>query len=206
MEQEVWRPVVGHETSHEVSNLGRVRSVSRETRVTMRQRWGVTSQRRVITGKVLKPQRRNGKHLAVSIGGRSIYVHHMVAAAFIGPRPKGFQVLHDDDDWDNNTRKNIKYGTPAHNAHDTYRNGRRPMGRNTRGGRDLTKREVAAIKALRGRVRRFLVARAFNRSVGCIAGIWNGKSWRHVAPGDLAAALKLYATFCADPDLLSPGY
>jgi hypothetical protein len=60
----------------------------------------------------------------VSIPGAKVYVHHLVAAAWHGPRPDGALVLHHDDDPLNPTAINLRYGDHAENAADRIRNRR----------------------------------------------------------------------------------
>lgn len=50
-------------------------------------------------------------------------LHHLVAEAFLGPRPEGSLVLHWDDDPTNAALSNLRYGTPSENGKDAVRNG-----------------------------------------------------------------------------------
>lgn len=59
---------------------------------------------------------RNGRYCAV-------HVHTLVARAFIGPRPKGQDVRHLDDNELNNRPSNLAYGTRKMNMADAFRNG-----------------------------------------------------------------------------------
>ena len=52
-----------------------------------------------------------------------LFVHHLVAKAFIGPRPKGQQVRHLNDILADNRLANLAYGTPLQNTADSIRNG-----------------------------------------------------------------------------------
>lgn len=61
----------------------------------------------------------------VSIAGRKHYVHDLLAAAFIGPKPPGLLVLHADDDPLHTAASNLQYGDHAATAADAKRNGRR---------------------------------------------------------------------------------
>ena len=72
---------------------------------------------------MLKPMVKRAGYLKVGIHPHQYYVHHLVALAFIGPRPDGTYVLHRDDDRTNNRLDNIYYGTPADNAVDRVKNG-----------------------------------------------------------------------------------
>lgn len=53
------------------------------------------------------------------------YTHHLVAEAFIGPRPDGLNVLHKDDDKENSHRSNLEYGTQSKNIKQAYDRGTR---------------------------------------------------------------------------------
>lgn len=51
------------------------------------------------------------------------YLHCLVAAAFIGPRPEGQQVCHNDGDPSNNEVGNLRYDTPSGNQLDRVKHG-----------------------------------------------------------------------------------
>jgi hypothetical protein len=55
-------------------------------------------------------------------------VHSLVALAFIGPRPRGLNVLHSDGVKTNNKAQNLRYATQAENHLDTLTHGRRLRG------------------------------------------------------------------------------
>lgn len=120
---EVWRPVVGNDF-YEVSNLGRVRSLDRTT-------LGRAGSERKVRGRVLA-QQTNGVYPTVVLSqygeATTELVHGLVAAAFIGPRPEGAEVLHDDGDSMNCREGNLRYGTSKENKQDTLRHGRRLFG------------------------------------------------------------------------------
>lgn len=98
---EIWKPVPGF-VKYEVSNLGRVRRCvpGRSTRI----------------GKVLKPQPKNG-YFTVLLSGPNGFkhrsVHRLVAAAFLGPCPDGYEVNHKDRVRSNNRLDNLEYMTPS---------------------------------------------------------------------------------------------
>jgi hypothetical protein len=108
---ESWRAVVGYEGAYEVSDLGRVRSLPGGLR----------------QGKVLKPVSAGRGYLSVTpcIEGvaRKIYVHHAVAAAFIGPRPDGLDVCHGNGDLLDNRPDNLRYDTVNGNMRDAIAHG-----------------------------------------------------------------------------------
>ncbi|UAK58596.1 HNH endonuclease [Mycolicibacterium smegmatis] len=67
------------------------------------------------------------RYVSLSKAGdkKQFYVHHLVAAEFIGPRPDGMVIMHLDDDTLNNNVDNLKYGTQAENIRHSFRDGRR---------------------------------------------------------------------------------
>lgn len=80
---------------------------------------------------MLRSSQRNAAapYLAVSLSaalgqsGRTISVHSVVCAAFIGPRPDGLVARHVNGDARDNRLVNLEYGTPAQNTADSIRHG-----------------------------------------------------------------------------------
>ena len=108
---EEWRPVVGYEELYEVSDLGRVRSVPRKG----------------TSGQILKPYVGNRGYLTVnpSINGRNhtMPIHHVVALAFLGPRPFGAQIRHLNGDRTDPHLSNLSYGSQSENQLDSVQHG-----------------------------------------------------------------------------------
>lgn len=106
---EEWRPVPGLE-HFLVSSLGNVmHAKNRKLRATCIDKGGYPR-----VG-LTKP------------GGSKVYkVHHLVALAFIGPRPDGAVVNHIDGVKTNNRSDNLEYATPRGNLIHAFRSGLRP--------------------------------------------------------------------------------
>jgi len=104
---ETWKPVVGYEGLYEVSDHGRVRSVT--------------------SGHVLQPMLFKGYPrvgLCRDALSKKVFVHTLVAAAFISPRPEKHEVNHKDGDPENNRDTNLEYLThPDNIAHGVNRRG-----------------------------------------------------------------------------------
>jgi hypothetical protein len=107
---EEWLPALGWEGYYEVSNLGRVRSLSRLTRY--RGRW--------LTGRILRLKLDDWGYLrarfCVDMKQRQVRVAGLVAHAFIGPRPPGMTIDHKDGNKLNNAASNLEYVTNKENT------------------------------------------------------------------------------------------
>lgn len=125
MAHEQWRPVVGYESSYEVSDMGRVRSLDRTVTFP-------DGRRRTARGRLLKPGHVPRGHRYVNLGrGNSQYVHQLVAAAFLGPRPDGHEVCHNNGDPTDNRAPNLRYDTRQANYMDMFVHGTHPQARKT---------------------------------------------------------------------------
>lgn len=114
---ETWMPVVGF-SGYEVSSLGSVRSIPRET-VT---RSGVVKR---LSGKVLSPWVCSSGYHEIYLGrGNAKLVHLLVIEAFKGSRPsEDFQCMHLDGDQLNNAAENLDWGTRSQNNLDKQAHG-----------------------------------------------------------------------------------
>jgi hypothetical protein len=111
---ERWLPVSDYEGLYEVSDQGRVRSLTHQTPKGIRY------------GRRLKVPLRNG-YPRVGLYREGVQVtrmvHDLVTAAFLGPRPEGTEVRHLDGNPQNATRTNLAYGTHGENQFDQVRHG-----------------------------------------------------------------------------------
>ena len=117
---EQWKPVHGYEGIYEVSSHGRVRSLDR----TVTYSDGRVCRRK---GKILRTtlDKYGYKVVGLCNQGRqkTRTVHSLVAEAFIGTRPEGMEVCHNDGSKTNNHVDNLRYGTSRENALDRLRHG-----------------------------------------------------------------------------------
>lgn len=138
--EEQWRPVVGWEDLYEVSSHGRVRSL--HTGRGPRNLDRLLSTERPSEDYPMADLSRDGKKVKRS-------VHSLVAAAFIGPRPEGMDICHNDGNARNCHLENLRYGTRSENildeiAHGTHRHASRT---HCEAGHELTEDNVYRSKA-----------------------------------------------------------
>lgn len=171
---EVWLPVTGYEGWYSVSNLGRVR----------RDRSGKST----TVGKVLRPGKDEWGYLAVVLcrtdGGKSRKIHLMVAEAFIGPRPTGFQINHKNGNITDNRPENLEYATPSQNikhAYDVLGRKKVRMIGTKNGMAKMNEQSISEIRSLKesGWTQR-AIAKRFGVSQSLIYQICKRKKWSHV--------------------------
>lgn len=120
---EVWKDIPGYEGKYQASTLGRIRSLDQYVRCGNEGK-GI----RLRKGKVLRPGPIKTGHLYVAVNGRKgngVPVHQLVARTFIGERPAGMDVCHNDGDPTNNRVENLRYDTRTNNILDVYKQGKR---------------------------------------------------------------------------------
>ncbi|MDB5445665.1 MAG: hypothetical protein JWQ97_982 [Phenylobacterium sp.] len=126
---ERWLPYPGSPDRYEVSNLGRVRTRERVSRVRIG-RFDEPEKRvdRVVQAKLRRQYADRADYLCVAVAGTgkpspTHHVHTMVCETFHGPRPEGRLALHRNDVRHDNRDENLRWGTPAENVADAWRNG-----------------------------------------------------------------------------------
>lgn len=147
MDTEIWKDVIGYEGYYEVSNLGRVRSVTRK----------VPNRNSTITcrGQIIRTSKKDG-YLRLSLAKerkrKTYYVHTLVAYAFIGnpPGPTGskgndYTVDHLDENILNNKANNLEWVTRIENGNRYRANAGHYATLNTD---QITDNDIEAVKAV----------------------------------------------------------
>ena len=113
IEQEIWKPIDFTNGHYEVSSLGRIKRAKPG-----QQTW---------VGRILKTSKsrtRKFPYRTVSLSYDGHYVckgvHVLVCSAFHGPKPKGCQVGHKDDNPENNRADNLEWITPSQNMKQAF--------------------------------------------------------------------------------------
>lgn len=174
-EEEEWRPVVGYEGYYEVSDLGRVKSLTR----TIEFKGG---REVTLKGKMIKPGKHSTGYLVVGLNKNHIQemkrVHRVVAEAFI-PNPENKpQVNHLNGIKTDNSLINLEWNTVKENIRHAF-----DTGLNKRGemhyGTQLMKWEVLEVCDLLDFTKMTLaeIAVKFNTSRNTITSVNLGNSW-----------------------------
>lgn len=116
MNYENWQDIPGYEGYYQVSDLGRVRSITRERPV--KSRYGEIIRRD--QGKIIRGTSNGNGYLAVHLrkdGARERkYIHRLVAEAFV-PKPYGKDTInHKDHNRGNNNMANLEWCTQGDNV------------------------------------------------------------------------------------------
>lgn len=117
---EKWVPIGGYESSYQVSNQGRVKSIDRLSI----DRRGRT---RRIEPRTLKLKNNGSGYMFVTLcmrgQTRNFYVHRLVAEAFLKNKFRKAFVNHIDGNPSNNEANNLEWVTHAENIQHAYDNG-----------------------------------------------------------------------------------
>lgn len=168
---EEWKPVVGYEGWYEVSNHGRIKRVRRGKGVKtpiLSPTIGKIGYRSFYVSKGSIPTRKR------------VYVHRLVAEAFLGPCPAGLVVNHKDANKLNNHPSNLEYIPQSQNVRHAADLGLFPRGEQCYGAK-LTGQDVREIRDLRGVYTTRELAVFYGTNSGMICEIQNRKRWKHVA-------------------------
>ena len=113
-------------------------------------------------------------------GEKRVYVHRLVAAAFIGTQPKDkVHVAHKDGDRLNNCLGNLYYASHIENAADRLRHGRYRNGSSLPWSK-LSERDIPIIRQMiEGGTTKTEAAMRFHVARSTIAQIISGKTWSH---------------------------
>lgn len=113
---EEWRAIPGYEGIYEVSDLGRVRSLDRQS-----------TAGRSLRGRIRAAAKDKGGYLRVPLHhGRAVRytgAHRLVLEAFVGPCPPGMEACHNDGDPSNNALSNLRWDTKSANMLDKLLHG-----------------------------------------------------------------------------------
>ena len=119
--KEIWKDIKDFESYYQISNLGRIRSVTRKAKVKI-----LNNDYRTIKGQLLSPAKTKDGYLKVSLSKEHkryyFKVHRLVAQTFI-PNPNNYPcVNHKDENKSNTGVDNLEWCTIKYNCNYGSRN------------------------------------------------------------------------------------
>ncbi|MFJ5713154.1 NUMOD4 motif-containing HNH endonuclease [Neobacillus sp. NPDC093127] len=169
-----WKDIVGYEGLYQVSNQGDVKGLDRK---------GVDG--RDLKGKVLKPKMNTCGYLQVNLCKNRIkkflYVHRLVAKAFLN-NPNGFsQVNHIDGVKTNNNLENLEWVSPTTNLKHAFSIGLKSNSGESHSQSKLTEKDVIDIykRAHSGESQR-VIAGNYGIVQQAVSDIKLQKSWSYL--------------------------
>ena len=121
--KEIWRDIKNLENYYQISNLGRVRSITRKAKTKI-----LNNNYRTIEGQLISPAKTRDGYLKVTLSKNHkryyFRVHRLVAEAFID-NPNNYPVVnHKDENKLNNRVDNLEWCTNKYNCNYGTRNKR----------------------------------------------------------------------------------
>lgn len=165
----------GWEGYYQVSSLGRVRSVDRV--VTQKSRWGI--QNRTMRGKPLKLNSCTNQYRSVTLSRpnkkpESHLVHRLVAFAFHGHPPLGYEVCHTNGIRTDNRSVNLRWDSRASNHKDKLSHGTDSRGEKN----SMCKLNIQKILEIRVSTLTLKeLSKMYGVTEGTVSQIRNFKSW-----------------------------
>lgn len=168
IETEQWRDIPGFEGNYQVSNQGHIRSFMQKKH-----------------GKLKAFCRRKNGYFSVSLQVNkkttSFLVHRIVALAFLGNPPDGYEVNHKDGDKSNNSLANIEYVSHWQNKQHAMSLPTHIAGERN-GNSKLTENDVIEIRlALKKGAKLVDLSEQYHVNFRTISYIKLGKLWKHIA-------------------------
>jgi hypothetical protein len=173
---EEWRDVVGFEGLYQVSNFGRVRSVTtKEIQISFDL---VRSEKthKIKKQTIDKVFNRPFLSLWKNNKPKICRPHKLVMEAFVSIRPQGMECCHNDGNPQNNHLSNLRWDTAKSNQADRVKHGTTNRGEQC-GNAKLTLEQVRAIRQ-DNRLQR-IIAAEYGVKDNTISRIKSGKRWAH---------------------------
>ncbi len=120
MAREVWTDIPGYEGLYQLSNLDKVRSLTRRIHDSLGHKY-------TLKGKEKKLSLSNGRYLVVLLHkkgkAKTLGLHVLKLLTYVGPCPEGMEACHNDGNCLNNNLGNLRWDTPTSNQRDRRKHG-----------------------------------------------------------------------------------
>lgn len=167
--KEKWRPVVGCEEIYAVSDFGNVKRISRG--------------RSTYIDRKLKPKVDSYGYFQVNLIEKNYLIHHLVAQAFIGKRPKNLEVNHKNGIKTDNRLLNLEYVTRGENIKHGHRNNLYPsFAGESNPNSKLKESDILKIRemAKNTNLRQIEIGKRFNVSQRMVSLIVRKENWKNI--------------------------
>lgn len=175
--KEIWKDVIGYEGLYQVSNLGRVKGLKRESK---HYKGGV----RVYNERFLNPCLHKDGYLKVGLIKDGINkqhsVHRLVCSSFIENIYNKPQVNHKNGVKTDNRLENLEWSTSSENHKHAYKIGLRHQNGEKNHRSALTNSQVFEIKYNHKNLSNKEVSMIYNISTNQVSRIRRGDRWSHV--------------------------
>lgn len=173
--EEIWKSIDGYDGLYEVSNFGRVKSLRSSGKG-----------RRAKNNGILNLNDANRDYLRITLSKGSMrykthLVHRLVATAFIGEIPSGYDVNHKDCNKKNNHVTNLEIVTKKRNSTHAVEHGMLMVVGEDNPGAKLTSKQVIDIRRrLANGEMNIRLAECYGVTTGLISMIKRRVIWRHI--------------------------
>lgn len=178
-----WLDIPGWEGKYQISEDGRCRSLDRTIlALTPHGSLGLRHYR----GRELRGGRTKKGYLLFCLtensGKEHRYAHDLVLSAFVGPRPDGAEVCHNNGVRSDNRLANLRYDTRSGNARDMLVHGTAGLNRGqANGNAKLTEDAVRDIRGNYCKGEWSDAARHYDVTPATVRHVALGQTWRHIA-------------------------
>lgn len=170
---EEWRAVPGYEGFYEVSDQGRVRSLSRA----WKSRYAVT----MFPGRILAQAIKRNGYPVVSLSknnsAKQFLVHRLVLIAFVGPQPTDMEACHENGIRTDARAANLRWDSRSANHQDKHRHGTAQIGEKAN---NVKLTDAIVLEIRRRNLSPSEAQREFLLSATNAKRIVSGKTWRHL--------------------------
>lgn len=176
--KEVWKPVKGYEGIYEISNLGKVKSLSRIKKCGWKD-----SKPQITKEKILKQHIDNLGYERVKLLDGSKTVHKLLAETFL-PNPDNYnEINHKDGDKLNNSLDNLQWCTRSENIKHAFEIGLKTPKKGEENNKSkLKENDVREIRKLfsTGNYSKSELGRMFGVTASAVYYIIKNKTWKDV--------------------------